>query len=161
MSHATNQPLFTDLAHVALAAADVQQTLNFYELLGVREAFRLHHDDGSLMLVYLHVAGDHFIEVFPGGPAPEPDRPGSFRHLCLLTDDLLETVAELRTAGVPIDREPTPGLDGNLQAWIHDPDSNAIELMELDPNSPQRRVARGERPEVERLQTDNPDKGFE
>ena len=161
MSHATNQPLFTDLAHVALAAADVQQTLNFYELLGVREAFRLHHDDGSLMLVYLHVAGDHFIEVFPGGPAPEPDRPGSFRHLCLLTDDLLETVAELRTAGVPIDREPTPGLDGNLQAWIHDPDSNAIELMELDPNSPQRRVARGERPEVEKLQTDNPGKGFE
>lgn len=161
MSDTTRKPFFTDLAHVALAAADVQQTLDFYELLGVREAFRLNHDDGSLMLVYLHIAGDHFIEVFPGGPTPEPDRPGSFRHICLLTDDLLETVAELRTAGVPIDREPTPGLDGNLQAWIHDPDSNAIELMELAQNSPQRRVARGEAPDVQSLSADNPGKGFE
>ena len=138
----------------------MQQTLDFYELLGIREAFRLNHDDGSLMLVYLHVAGDHFIEVFPGGPPLlNPTGRGVSSIICLLTDDLLATVADLRTAGVPIDREPTPGLDGNLQAWIHDPDSNAIELMELDQNSPQRRVARGERPEVERLQTDNPGKG--
>ena len=153
--------LFTDLAHVAFAAADLEQTLAFYEKLGVREAFRLHHDDGSLMLVYLHIAGDHFIEVFPGGPPPEPARPGSFMHLCLLTDNLLETVAELRTAGVPIDREPTPGLDGNLQTWIHDPEGNAIELMELTHDSPQRRVARGEAPEVEKLDADNPGEGFE
>ena len=141
-----SKPLFTDLGHVAFAAADVGQTLAFYEKLGIREAFRLHHDDGSLMLVYLHVASDRFIEVFPGGPPPEPDRPGSFMHLCLLTDDLLETVAGLRTAGIPVDREPTPGLDGNLQAWIHDPDSNAVELMELTRDSPQRRVARDEKP---------------
>ena len=146
MSQPAPKKPFTDLAHVALAAADLEQTLAFYEKLGVREAFRLHHEDGSLMLVYLHVAGDRFIEVFPGGPTPDPDRPGSFRHLCLLTDDLLETVAELRTAGVPVDREPTRGLDGNLQAWTHDPDSNAVELMELAEDSPQRRVARGETP---------------
>ena len=143
--------LFTDLAHAAFAAADVPRTLAFYELLGIREAFRLHHDDGSLMLVYLHVAGDRFIEVFPGGPAidpgADPNRKGSFMHLCLLTEDLRAAVETLRAAGVAIDREPTMGLDTNLQAWIKDPDGNPIELMQLSPDSPQRRIARGEAPQ--------------
>ncbi len=140
----TPTPHFTDLAHAAFAAADMDQTLAFYELLGIREAFRLHHDDGSLMLVYLHVAGDRFIEVFPGGPEPDLNRQQSFMHLCLLTEDLRGTVEELRNLGVAIDRPPSVGLDTNLQAWIHDPDGNAIELMQLSPESPQRRIARGE-----------------
>ncbi|MGH3147710.1 MAG: VOC family protein [Rubrobacter sp.] len=79
--------MITDLGHPAFAAFDVERTLAFYGMLGIEEAFRLHHDDGSLMLVYLHVAGDRFIEVFPGGPPPDPDRSQSFMHVCLLTDD--------------------------------------------------------------------------
>jgi lactoylglutathione lyase len=143
--------LFTDLAHAAFAVADVPRTLVFYELLGIREAFRLHHDDGSLMLVYLHVGGDRFIEIFPGGPAidpgADPNRKGSFMHLCLLTENLRAAVEALRAVGVTIAREPSMGLDTNLQAWIKDPDGNAIELMELSPESPQRRIARGEVPQ--------------
>ncbi len=138
---AKNPPRITDLAHTAFAVADVEQTLAFYARLGIREAFRLNHDDGSLMLIYLHVAGDRFIEIFPGGL--ETVGPQSFMHLCLLTDDLLEIVALLRREGVVIDREPKTGLDTNLQAWIHDPDGNAIELMQLSPDAPQRRVALG------------------
>lgn len=146
---AMTQPLFTDLAHAAFAAFDMDRTLAFYTQLGIHEAFRLNHDDGSLMLVYLHVAGDRFIEIFPGGP--DPDRKTgsgrkSFMHLCLLTGDLRGTVEALRAEGTAIDREPSVGLDTNLQAWIQDPDGNAIELMQLSPDSPQRRVARGETP---------------
>ena len=111
---------FTDLAHVAFSVKDVERTLAFYEKLGIREAFHLNHDDGSLMLVYLHVAGDRFIEIFPGGPGANPERKGSFMHLCLLTEDLRAAVETLRAAGVPIDREPTTGLDTNLQAWLKD-----------------------------------------
>jgi lactoylglutathione lyase len=94
------------------------------------------------MLVYLHVAGDRFIEVFPNGPAPDPDRRGSYRHLCLLTDDIHAEVARLKEAGVAIERGPTVGLDHNWQAWIRDPDGNPIELMQLSEESPQRGVAR-------------------
>ena len=135
---------FTDLAHAAFAVKNVERTLEFYKKLDIHEAFRLHHDDGSLMLVYLHVAGDRFTEIFPGGPDSDPEREGSFMHLCLLSEDLRAAVEALRAAGVPIDREPTTGLDTNLQAWISDPDGNATELMQLSPDSPQRRVARGE-----------------
>lgn len=111
-------------------------------MLGIEEAFRLHHDDGSLMLVYLHISGDRFIEIFPGGPPPNPDREQSFEHICLLTDDLSEAVERLRENGAPIDREPLVGLDGNLRAWTHDPDGNQIELMQLSEGSPQRQATR-------------------
>ena len=134
--------MITDLGHTAFAAYDVDETIGFYGMLGIDEAFRLHHDDGSLMLVYLHVSGDRFIEVFPGGPSPEPGREQSFMHVSLLTDDLHAAVEHLRENGAPIDSEPLLGLDGNLQAWSHDPDGNQIELMQLSERSPQWQTAR-------------------
>jgi lactoylglutathione lyase len=134
--------LITDLGHTAFAAQDLDETIGFYGMLGIDEAFRLHHDDGSLMLVYLHVSGDRFIEVFPGGPSPEPGREQSFMHICLLTDDLHAAVEHLREIGAPIDREPAVGRDGNLQAWTRDPNGNEIELMQLSEESPQWQKAR-------------------
>jgi catechol 2,3-dioxygenase-like lactoylglutathione lyase family enzyme len=133
----------TDLAHTALACHDLDASVAFYEKLGIRESFRLYRDDGSVMLAYLHVAGDRFIELFPGGPEPGTNRAGSFRHLCLMTDDIHALVADLKAQGVTIDREVTEGLDYNLQAWITDLDGNPIELMQIAPSSPQRAVADG------------------
>ncbi len=132
----------TDLGHIALACADLDASLAFYAKLGLGESFRLHHPDGSLMLVYLHVAGDRFLELFPGGPESDQSRVQSFQHVCLLIDDLQGMVEQLREQGIAIDREPTEGLDTNLQAWISDPDGNAIELMQLAETSPQRQQAR-------------------
>ena len=134
--------MIKDLGHTAFAARNVDETLRFYGVLGIEEAFRLHNDDGSLMLVYLHVSGDRFIEIFPGGPAPDPDREQSFRHICLLTEDIGAAVERLRENDAPVDSEPLLGLDGNLQAWTHDPDGNQIELMQLSEDSPQRLTAR-------------------
>lgn len=134
--------MISDLGHAAFAAYDLERTLGFYARLGIHEAFRLHHDDGSLILVYLHIAGDRFIEVFPNGPAPDSGQKTSFMHLCLLTGDLHTAVEQLRNAGVEIDQAPKRGIDHNWQAWISDPDGNQIELMQLDDASPQRRVAR-------------------
>ncbi len=134
--------MITDIGHAAFAAHDLERALAFYALLGIRESFRLHREDGSLMLIYLHVAGARFIEVFPNGPPPDPNRKGSFMHLCLLTDDLHAAVAQLRESGIAIEREPKVGLDHNWQAWIRDPDGNPIELMQLVEDSAQRRAAR-------------------
>ena len=134
--------MITDLGHTAFAVHDLDAALAFYATLGLTEAFRLHHPDGSVMLIYVHVAGDRFLELFPGGPAPAGDRTQSFRHICLLTNDIHDDVARLRERGVAIERPPIEGLDGNLQAWIRDPDGNAIELMQLVETSPQRRAAR-------------------
>lgn len=134
--------MITDIGHPAFATHDLERSLAFYGQLGLHEAFRLNRPDGTLILVYLHVAGDRFIELFPGGPEPMLDRPGSFMHLCLVTDELHALVDRLRQAGVTIFREPSLGLDHNWQAWVHDPDGNAIEFMQLSEESPQRQRAR-------------------
>ena len=135
--------MFTDLAHTALKTHDLERCLAFYALLGIHEAFRLHNPDGSLMLVYLHVGGDRFLEIFPGGSStPTPE--ASFMHLCLRSSDLQADVAALEAKGIVLERAISRGLDGNLQAWIRDIDGNALELMQLEEDSPQRRVARGE-----------------
>lgn len=126
-----------DLGHPAFACHDLDATLAFYEKLGIHESFRLLHDDGSLMLIYLHIGGDRFIEVFPNGPAPEERGKQSFMHTCLAVEGIEAYVEEIRAKGVEIDVEPKMGLDFNVQAWITDPDGNKIELMEYSPKSPQ------------------------
>jgi lactoylglutathione lyase len=140
--------VITDFGHTAIFVNNVNTSLEFYAKLGIHESFRLNHDDGSLFLVYLHIAGDRFLEIFPNGP--EPVKPGertqSFHHMCLITDDIRAMVEQLRAAGAPITTEVKEGLDHNLQAWTYDPDGNAIELMQLNPISPQARIARGENP---------------
>lgn len=133
-----------DLGHPAFACHDLEATLDFYAKLGIHESFRLLHDDSSLMLIYLHIAEDRFIEVFPNGPAPN-QRAGkeSFMHICLAVDDIETFVEDIRSKGIVIDIEPKQGLDFNMQAWIADPDGNKIELMQYSSESPQIAIRNG------------------
>ncbi len=140
--------MIVDVGHPAFACNDISKTLAFYEILGIKESFRLNKEDGSLWLVYLHVGGDRFIEVFPDGPEVVPGRPQSFMHLCLKVENIEAFVEKIRAAGVHIDSEVMLGADHNKQAWIKDPDLNPIELMELSYNSPQAMIARGETPKI-------------
>lgn len=127
-----------DLGHPAFACHDLEASLDFYAKLGIHESFRLLREDGSLMLIYLHIADDRFIEVFPNGPSPEERaEKQSFMHICLAVDDIQTYVEEIRNQGIAIDVEPKMGLDFNVQAWIADPDGNKIELMQYSPESPQ------------------------
>ena len=136
--------MITDLAHSAFRVHDLEKSLAFYALLGLKESFRLNHDDGTVMLAYLHIGGDRFLELFPGGALENSEN--SFMHICLASDDLVNDVEMLRGKGVKIEIEPQMGLDKNMQAWISDLDGNAIELMQLSEESPQRQVARGAPP---------------
>lgn len=127
-----------DLGHPAFACYDLEVSLDFYAKLGIHESFQLLRDDGSLILIYLHIADDRFIEVFPNGPSPEERAAKqSFMHMCLAVDDIHAFVEEIRGKGIAIDVEPKMGLDFNVQAWITDPDGNKIELMQYSAKSPQ------------------------
>lgn len=112
--------------------------------LSIHEAIRLHNPDGSLMLVYLHIGGDRFIELFPVSDEASrselpADPPLGFSHICLQSDDLHGDVEALQAQGIKFDIEPTLGLDHNWQAWLRDPDGHRIELMQLSEESLQRK----------------------
>ena len=126
------------IGHVAIRVKDVARTLEFYrDRLGFAEILRLHRDDGRLWLIYLRITDDQFLEIFPdatGERAPPRDANG-FNHVCLEVDDLDAIVGQLAARGVPLTQGKKVGADGNLQAWIEDPDGNRIELMQMAPDS--------------------------
>lgn len=128
------------IGHVALRVADIDRSLVFYrDRLGFAEMMRLHHDDGSLWLVYLRITDVQFLELFPRGKgARAPDRTATaINHFCLECDDLDATAAALRAAGVDLTVEPKTGADRNRQCWIEDPDGNRIEFMQMAADSMQ------------------------
>jgi Predicted enzyme related to lactoylglutathione lyase len=127
----------TGYGHVAIKVTDLDRSLAFYrDRLGFPEMLRLTNADGSTWLVYLRITDDHYLEIFPGA---ENDRaPGwnanGVNHICFTIDDLDATVARIEAAGIALTSPVKPGLDGNRQAWIEDPDGNRIELMEMAPD---------------------------
>jgi lactoylglutathione lyase len=135
--------MITGIAHAAFAVSDLERTLDFYcHGLGLREAFRLHHDDGTVWIVYVQIRGLDFIEFFPEhGRAASTPAP-SYRHLALDVDDMGATLTDLASRGIRPERPPVQGKDGNWQAWLVDPDGNRIELMQVMPDSPQAEAAR-------------------
>lgn len=133
--------MITGLGHAAFRIRDLQPALDFYcGTLGLREAFRLDRDgEPSPWIVYLHIAPNQFLELFPGGEGEvKPrSRAAGYNHLCLVVDDLQAVAEKLTAQGIRITSGPRQGMDGNWQAWIEDPDGNAIELMQIGPDSPQ------------------------
>ncbi len=97
--------------------------------------------DGRLWLLYLQITDTQFLEVFPeatGNRAP-PREANGLNHLCLEVGSIDQVVAELEAAGVPLASPKKLGADGNMQAWIEDPDGNRIELMQMTPTPCRRR----------------------
>lgn len=136
--------MITQLGHVAYSVSDLEASLDFYcAKLGLQEAFRLYHDDGSTWIVYLLVGQGGFIELFPGGTPGAGRVEGSYRHLCLAVDDMAATLEDLRGRGLALEGEANRGKDGNVQFWLTDPDGNRIELMEIAAESLQAKAVGG------------------
>ena len=135
--------MITGIGHVAFRVTSLQRALAFYcTKLGFSEAFRLEHErQPSPWIVYIQIAPGSFIELFPD-PQDAPksivrEPQASYKHVCLVVDDLVATLDELAARGLEITGSPKQGLDTNLQYWLHDPDGNPIELMQIMPTSPQ------------------------
>ena len=126
--------MVTGLAHVCFTVADLDRALRFYrDTLGFKVAFDFVRENGERYGVYLKTGTRSFIELFAGTVAPAP-KGVSYRHICLEVDDLPATVADLRGKGVEVS-DPKLGMDQSWQAWLADPDGNAIELHAYTPAS--------------------------
>lgn len=146
--------VFSGLGHVAFRVNDLDASLKFYEKLGYPEFLRLNNDDGKPWIAYLRITDELYLELFPGGngeQAAGPDRTG-VHHLSLACTDLAKVVAHLEAEGIELQTPFTDkrGVDGNRGVWIHDPDGNRIEIMEMSPDCIQfaalRDVAAGKPP---------------
>lgn len=132
---------YKGIAHAAFVCKDIEASTEFYSKhLGFKHIYTLDHaETGKPWINYMQVRPGVYLELFHNGIGENPADWTSrgFQHICLETDDLIGEVERLRSEGIVIDDEPKTSGDKNWQAWIHDPDGNKIELMMIDPDSPQ------------------------
>ncbi|MBR6165201.1 MAG: VOC family protein [Clostridia bacterium] len=133
------------LSHAAVRTREIKDSVRYYtEVLGLREAFRMFREDGSLGTVYLYIAPGQYLELFSGGTREGitgPDVIG-ICHLCLMTKDIRRSYDAVKAAGGPLDSEIKRGKSQCWMFWTHDPDGTQIEVMEMPPESLQAQADR-------------------
>ena len=128
--------MIKSLAHVCFIVPDLDASIAFYrDVLGLKPAFEFRNEKDELFGVYLHVGGRSFIELFKGKVGQRAEAQ-TYQHLCLEVDDIKAAVAMLRAKGIAV-TEMILGSDCAWQAWLKDPDGNAIELHCYTPESKQ------------------------
>ena len=126
------------IAHLAFHVNDMEKSLKFYETFGIKKVFSISNEKGEPWIEYLKVADGQFIELFY---ASEPFEPlpmwknRCYAHLCLAVEDIQSAAKMISDAGYKLEVPPNQGKDGNWQCWTCDPDGNAIEFMQIMPDS--------------------------
>ncbi|WP_372840910.1 VOC family protein [Phaeovulum sp.] len=119
--------------HTMVRVRDLEASLAFYELLGLKEKRRIDNEQGRFSLVFLAPPGQEECPIeltynWDGDPGlPSDSR--HFGHLAYGVDDIYATCAHLQAHGVTINRPPR---DGRM-AFVRSPDNISIELLQNGP----------------------------
>ena len=131
------------LAHLNFVTNDLEPIIDFYvNKLGMQVKFTLDNKEGKPFGYYFACGDTTFLEFFDqamaaevwGGKLEELNIGTRYRHFCLEVTGLEAFCERLKSKGVAV-TEIKMGMDNSRQAWINDPDGNAIELMEYGPSS--------------------------
>jgi lactoylglutathione lyase len=121
--------------HTMIRVSDPDETLRFFELLGLREVRRDDYEQGRFTLIFLAAPGDEDAQVelthnwdhkdgYEGGR--------NFGHLAYRVDNIYETCRRLMDEGVTINRPPR---DGRM-AFVRTPDNISVELLQAGDRLP-------------------------
>ena len=121
--------------HTMVRVADLEASLKFYELLGLREMRRMDNEAGRFTLVFLAAPDDADRSAAERAPEVEltynwdPEEYGggrNFGHLAYAVDDIYASCQRLMDGGVTINRPPR---DGRM-AFVRSPDGISVELLQ-------------------------------
>ncbi len=129
--------------HTMIRVTDIDATLRFFELLGLKEVRRFDHQQGRFTLVFVAAPGDEDAQVeltynWPaedGTPQESYDGGRNFGHIAYRVENIYETCQRLMDGGVTINRPPR---DGHM-AFVRTPDGISVELLQdgkLEPAEP-------------------------
>ncbi len=121
------------LLHTMIRVGDLDESIRFYtEQLGMSLRSRKDYPGGRFTLAFLRDAGGgHEIELTHNWDRKDYDHGDAFGHLAFAVEDIVSVCERMRSAGVPITREPGPMKHGStVIAFVRDPDGYAIELIE-------------------------------
>jgi lactoylglutathione lyase len=120
----------TKYLHTMVRVQDLDASMRFYELLGLRETRRIDNDKGRFTLVFMAPEGqpEAPVELTYNWDGDEglPSDSRHFGHLAYEVENIYDMCAKLRDAGVTINRPPR---DGHM-AFVRSPDNVSIELLQ-------------------------------
>jgi lactoylglutathione lyase len=133
------------LAHVCFKTDQLDNLVHFYrDLMGIPVKFTFQLEDGFVFGYYFDLGTTTFLEIFDqqgaakhwgGSVATLQENIGVFyQHFCLEVENLEDYCQLLKSKGIAV-TEIKLGIDQSKQAWLKDPDGNAIELMEYTKDS--------------------------
>lgn len=122
--------------HTMVRVKDLEKSMAFYELLGLKETRRHDSEGGRFTLVFMAPPGQEDCPVeltynWDGDDALPADG-RHFGHLAYRVDDIYELCQTLMDNGVTINRPPR---DGHM-AFVRSPDNISIELLQAGDNLP-------------------------
>ena len=119
--------------HTMVRVKNLETSLAFYTLLGLKETRRKESENGRFTLIFMAPDGqeDRPIEWTYNWDGDDglPNDSRHFGHLAFGVDTIYETCAHLQANGVTISRPPR---DGHM-AFIRSPDNISIELLQNGP----------------------------
>lgn len=122
------------LHHIAIICSDYERSKRFYtEILGleiIQEVYRKERDSHKLDLA---LGGNYLIELFSFPNPPErvsrPEACG-LRHLAFGVADIEESVKQLLSLGVDVEKIRIDEFTGRKFTFFSDPDDLPIELYQ-------------------------------
>jgi lactoylglutathione lyase len=120
--------------HTMIRISNPEETLRFFELLGLREVRRMDNEAGRFTLIFLAAPGDEDaqIELTHNWGEAGYGEGRNFGHVAYEVDDVYETCKRLMDGGVTINRPPREGRI----AFVRTPDNISIELLQKGGNLP-------------------------
>ena len=114
--------------HTMIRVSDPEETLRFFELLGLRELRRMDNEAGRYTLYFLAAPGDEQAQIELNHNWDEQGYGAgrNFGHIAYRVDDIYDTCRRLMEGGVAINRPPR---DGRM-AFVRTPDNISIELLQ-------------------------------
>lgn len=122
--------------HTMVRVKDLDASIQFFELLGLKEIRRKDSENGRFSLVFMAAEGDEAcpIELTYNWDGDEglPSDSRHFGHLAYGVEDIYALCQKLMDNGVTINRPPREGR----MAFVRSPDNVSVELLQDGENLP-------------------------
>ena len=126
----------TRYLHTMVRVKDLERTMAFFELLGLKETRRMDSEQGRFSLIFMAPPGqeDCPVELTYNWDGDEglPSDSRHFGYLAYAVDNIYEMCQHLQDNGVTINRPPR---DGHM-AFVRSPDNISVELLQAGDKLP-------------------------
>ncbi len=117
--------------HTMIRVLDLEKTMAFFTLLGLKETKRYDSEEGRFTLLYMAPEDQPECPIELtwnwDGDDGLPSDSRHFGHLAFGVENIYEMCQKLQDAGITINRPPR---DGHM-AFVRTPDNISVELLQL------------------------------